>query len=671
MTRCLVALSALTIAAVINGAASGDEDPEEPRPPTVQAVIVAEPPVIDGKLDDACWAMATNVDGFWRERCDLPPLEKTQAWICCDSENIYVAFRCDDSQACDIRCQQRKRQGNMSDDDRVSLALDVEDAGHNRYYFTVNAAGTQSDSVPGGTSEKIEWKGDWQAASRKDEQGWSAEMAIPFSILRYPPGQECFRFSLSRYLAREEDWVTYPRSLALKYDPDRYARLHGICTPPTPFRWVLMPYALTVLSEDDQEREPLTAGLNFKGTFPNGVVGLFTYNPDFRNIEDVVETIDFTYVERYLSDYRPFFQEGNSFAPESRVFYTRRIEKVDIGAKTFGTVGSHRFYLLDTYRRGGENHLAWNYTHLLGTRGGITFGGVDRNVPSEPDNEAYLLATDRVWRFPGGGRYAHAEWFGSQTQGEGGDGNSYRIGATEWRNQGIAWFAQYDAVGEDYRADDGYVPETGVREFGIGFDGYFPHEKGSILSTRWSVHTHGGKSDLGRRPRIWAEHIWTWRNGNYVNIGGTRGERDGLGLASNYLELGWKSRDMYRRGAILGNWGERYGEPYQFHSINQAFKLSQCWFGEVSLERVYVASLDDEDNVMPPQWSRQAVLTTTYDISPEQTVSARLVHSDGSTNAYAAYRQRVRKGMDLLIVAGDPNADEWVSRLAVKAIWCF
>jgi hypothetical protein len=48
-----------------------------------------------------------------------------------------------------------------------------------------------------------------------------------------------------------------------------------------------------------------------------------------------------------------------------------------------------------------------------------------------------------------------------------------------------------------------------------------------------------------------------------------------------------------------------------------------------------------------------------------------MVVRDGSTNFYLSYRQRVRKGMDLLLVAGDPNADEWVSRLAVKALWCF
>jgi hypothetical protein len=88
-------------------------------------------------------------------------------------------------------------------------------------------------------------------------------------------------------------------------------------------------------------------------------------------------------------------------------------------------------------------------------------------------------------------------------------------------------------------------------------------------------------------------------------------------------------------------------------------------------ERVYAAGLDAEGNVVAPEWVRQLVLTNTYDITDEKTVSARLVRREAGTNAYAAYRQRLRRGTDVLIVVGDPNAEEWVSRLAAKAIWCF
>jgi hypothetical protein len=85
---------------------------------------------------------------------------------------------------------------------------------------------------------------------------------------------------------------------------------------------------------------------------------------------------------------------------------------------------------------------------------------------------------------------------------------------------------------------------------------------------------------------------------------------------------------------------------------------------------VYAAYPDGAAGVVPPEWFRQLVITSTYDVSEERSISARLVCSGSNTNAYGAYRQRVRRGMDMLIVVGDPNAEEWVSRLAVKAIWC-
>ncbi|MCJ7750043.1 MAG: carbohydrate binding family 9 domain-containing protein, partial [Armatimonadetes bacterium] len=423
---------------------------------TIEAVRVDEPPEIDGKLDDACWQKATRVEGFWRTVVDAAEMEPTEAWICYGEEAIYAAFRCHDSKPSEIRCDQKKRQGNIWGDDFVELGLDVENSGRNEYTFRVNAAGTQQDQVPGGTSEKIEWKGDWRAAAKRDESGWTAEMEIPFAMLRYPDGQEAFGVYIARYLSRQEDVSIWPKAMARKQDLTECAVLAGVTTPPVGLRYVLMPYALSVASENDDDREPLTGGLDVKGTFPNGVVALGTYNPDFSNIEDVVETIDFTYVERYLPEYRPFFQEGSWFFPNSRIFYSRRIEDVDWGLKTFGTVGQHRFGFLDTYARGGENHAVLDYQYLLSPQKELVLSAVERNVPGEPDNLALKLGTSMDWPFEGGGHYFRAHHYGTTTDGEGGDGSSASVYLSTQRQQGWSYSASYEAVQPDFRADDGY-----------------------------------------------------------------------------------------------------------------------------------------------------------------------------------------------------------------------
>jgi hypothetical protein len=312
---CTLLASTLAIACYAFPCAAAAASEGRNGPPLVPAVLVEAPPVIDGIIDDACWRQAAQVEGFWREHVDAPELQPTEAWICHDGRAVYVAFRCYDDTPSAIVGQQRKRQGSMRRDDWVQVCLDVEDAGRNDYEFRVNVVGTQKDEVPGGTSEKIEWKGDWRAAARIDDQGWTAELEIPFSILRYPKGQDCFRLYLVRHLAREQDHSVWPKCYAQIADKDYCARWTGIATPPVPFRYVVMPYALSVASENEHDREALTAGFDFKGTLPNGVVTLATYHPDFTNIEDVVETIDFTFVERYLPEYRPFFPEGSGYGP--------------------------------------------------------------------------------------------------------------------------------------------------------------------------------------------------------------------------------------------------------------------------------------------------------------------------------------------------------------------
>ncbi len=664
---CLLTLVAA--ASVLSTPASGAQGQTDTDPPSIPAVQVAEPPVIDGLLDDPCWEEATHMTDFWREREDESPIEKTEAWLGYDGEAIYVAFRCHDSKPSEIRAAQKKRQGRIWDDDRVVVGIDVNDTGRNWYNFNVTPAGTQYDYVPGGTSEKIEWKGDWRAAGSVDEEGWSAEIEIPFSILRYPDGQDTFRVVLSRFLARQEDWCTWPPAYARVWDTDNCARWTGLTTPPVPFRCTFMPYALSVLSEDEEDREPLTAGFDVKGTFPNGVVGLGTYNPDFRNLEDVVETIDFTYVERHLPEYRPFFREGEYYFPGG-IFYSRRIEDFDLGAKAFGTLGRHQFGVLDTYRRGGENHLVWEYGHRIGTTAGLSVGSTDTRLPDEPHNQAYQLGGYWSRPFEGGNRHYHLSHAWSHTQGEGGDDSRLNVGLRQSRLQGLSWLARYEATGLEFQADDGYVPETGVRNFSASMEYARTYDEGHVQRSWWVLWVDAGMSQDGRRRSGWLGHQLDWRSGWSMWLGISGGERDGFDEATHYIAARWNRKDMRRTGRIDFHWGEHYSQPFRYQSLVQAFHPTERWSGELRFERIYAADLDDEGNVTPPEWSRQLVITTTYDISEERSASARLVSGDSSTNIYGAYRQRVRHGMDLLVVVGDPNAEEWVSRLAIKAIWC-
>ena len=669
-------LLALAAALLLGTSAVCHADDAEPTtesgPPTIAAVAVSQPPTIDGLLDDACWQQASHVAGFWRTEHDLPEFERTEAWLCYTSNAIYVAFRCYDSEPASIKATQRKRQGSFADDDFVGFWLDVApDTGSSFYSFRVNPLGTQLDSTPGGTSEKVEWKGDWRAAATTDAAGWSAEMEIPFSILRYPEGRSCFRFDFARQFARRRDYVIWPAQFARTFDAADCCRWTDMSLPPVPFRSCFMPYALSVFSEDDEDRETLTLGLDYKGTFPNGIVGLATINPDFRNLEDVVEKIDFTYVERFLPEYRPFFQEGRGFFPPSSVFYSRRIEDFDWGLKFFGMIGANSFGLLDSYRRGGENHLVWQFNHDFGTTGYAGLYGVAPRLPEEQRNLTWGLSAGRTWPFEGGQKFTNANWITSRTEGDGGDDEWLEFEAGQDRTQGLTWRFAYATTGAEFIAQDGYVPETGVRSMNANLGRGRSFDEGALERQGWGINYDIGQSEDGRRRHYCLDGDLQWRNGVTLFGGAGPGVRDGFEDGGYWAGGFWNRNDRFHRGAWGAAWWETLGFPSTYYWASQAFRFTDRWYGEIRVERNHSAQFDDDgETIIPPDTDRQVVLTHTYDLSDERTLSGRMVMASAGTNFYLAYRQRVRKGTDLLIVVGDPNADEWVSRLALKAIWC-
>ena len=172
----LFALSVTVLVAACGHATAG---------PALKAVVVEQAPVIDGDLSDACWQSVPAVTEFCYVDTGSPAAEPTTAWLAYDSENVYVAFDCKDSQPDKIVAQQTKRGGDVWRDDNVTAYFDLfsEYRGDRFSYFTVTAGGTQAHEVRSAQTVKTEWAGDWDAAAKRNPDGYSVEMRIPFSIL--------------------------------------------------------------------------------------------------------------------------------------------------------------------------------------------------------------------------------------------------------------------------------------------------------------------------------------------------------------------------------------------------------------------------------------------------------------------------------------------------------
>jgi len=658
-------------------AAEGEQQPgggqsaaaTKPTVPVVEAVYVDVPPVIDGRLDDDCWAQAARLEGFFLPGLEQPVPEETTGLVCVDQEAIYVAFICHDRSPADIVARETRRNGQIWNDDVVELDVDSWHNHKDWYWFSVTPRGTQSEHIPGGSATKIEWRGDWTAAASRTPEGWQAEMAIPFAILRYPSGQDTFGISIWRRFAEERIWAVYP-DMGKIYDPALTADLVGLHPPTVKPRPILMPYVTADFGDFVGRR--FDTGLDVQYHMPNGLTALAAINPDFKQIEDVVEPISFSYTERYLPDPRPFFVTGQEgFLPREHLLYTRRIEDFDAGLKVFGTLGDETIGLLDAITLGHENALAGAWSHRFDdyTRAKLLL--VSHRKHGDPHNLSYGINASHDWQHADGRDCLWTVLYHSQTQGAE-SGGSYALGGDGHRVRG-AGNRYYDwmlrVVTENFEPSLGYYPDQNNIGGSFNFGRWRRFEEGPLESKGWNIgnqyfpYLNGdGVYEAGFSPSHW----WDWRNGRSAHLGFTLGRREGYKNSDVNSHYAWNERDMYRRGGIFVLTGNREGGDYTYYSFDQGFR---------PLDRLSLRLAAEYSQLAEPAEDAgheyQTVLTTSYDITPEKCIAARGIWRDAGFTAYASYRQVVRRGMDAYVIVGDPNPDRtgFASRVAVKLIW--
>jgi hypothetical protein len=428
-------------------------------------------------------AASPALRGVAPRRQGPPPAEATEAYICCDRDNIYVAFRCHDSKPGEIKRVQRKRDGATWADDYVDVGLDTYHEHEDPYLFTVTARGTQREYMPGGVNvPKIEWRGDWRAAAQVSSDGWTAELAIPFGMLRYANGGRIRGVGFGRQLAREQGYSIWP-PMGESYSVEKYPDWVDLELPSYHEPTLLLPYAVAESGRDLGNR--MNFGLDVKRPLPNGMLLFGTYRPDFRKIEDVVETVDFTHTERYLPERRPFFVE--SWQGPSTVLYTRRIHSIRDGLAFKGDMGRHALSLLyvDALEQGEV--MAMQYAYDLGPMSQFVSAFASERGGENPGNLAGMIGLGLGRNTDIGSEFVGSRCYRSHSDGEGGDGQIRQLWLDSWRGQGrLSFWGQFYEVAASYNNGLGFVPETGIRQVGGGVSWSNRREKGRARDVSWS-----------------------------------------------------------------------------------------------------------------------------------------------------------------------------------------
>jgi hypothetical protein len=348
------------ILAVLLVAATGQPAERPPEGPTeVHAVRLTEPVKVDGILSEEVWRTAPAASAFLqRDPTEgAAPSEKTEVRIGYDDQAIYVGARMYDSDPRAIVARLGRRDAWLDADAFVFYV----DAYHDRrsgYLFSVNAAGTLWDGVLYNDDwDDSSWDGVWEGRARVDEQGWTVEMRIPYSQLRFRDVQS-HRWGMNarRHIARkkEDDYLVYTPKKASGF-VSRFVDLVGVDHVKPPRRFSLSPYVTTRAEYaghsagdpfNDGSRYRSTIGADLKMGLGSNLTLDATVNPDFGQVEVDPAVVNLSDVETYFEEKRPFFIEGakifefgyggatnyfgfNWWAPT--LFYSRRIGRVPQG----------------------------------------------------------------------------------------------------------------------------------------------------------------------------------------------------------------------------------------------------------------------------------------------------------------------------------------------------
>jgi hypothetical protein len=348
--------------------------PEKAYPITIPKI--GQPLVIDGKLDEEIWKDAAVFKDFIQTGPgdNIAPSKPTEAYVMYDEKYMYIGFRCWDDKD-KIRASVAKRD-NVTGEDNVRIWLDTYDDQRRAYVIALNPFGIQQDGIYT-EGQGADFSVDILMESKGviEEWGWSVELKIPFSSLRYKAGKDVlWGFNAARNIDRFNDefnaWLPDYRNVSgflnkfgkiTGLDGIKYERVLEVVPSVTVSetgkrvrtidRYTLgRPGNENLIDNGRWVNQPIKAdvGVTLKYSLSPNVTLDAAINPDFAEIEADAPVI--TANQRFpifFEEKRPFFLEGKDiFNSTLRIFDSRSIVDPDFAAKLTGKAGKNTFGFL-------------------------------------------------------------------------------------------------------------------------------------------------------------------------------------------------------------------------------------------------------------------------------------------------------------------------------------
>jgi len=478
----------------------------------------------DGDLSDAGWQGVTPVKIWFETRVgdNVEPQVANEAWLAYDERYLYAAFRFQDPNPAAIRAPLGDHDAVPGSTDYGGLIIDSRNDGRTAQMFLANPRGVQYDALTNdATGEDNAPDFFWDAVGKKTETGWNLEIRVPFSSLRYASAEvPTWGILLYRNYPRDRRYQFF--SARLPRDVNCFvcnsSKLTGLSDLPRAASLTVAPFATgqqtrapqaglgTPLRSDELDSE---YGVDVKWSPFTGTTLDGTLNPDFSQVEsDAAQIAANERFALFFSEKRPFFLEGvDLFSTPLQAVYTRTVTNPKGGLRATGRFGATSYTVMGAHDLGGGSVI------LPGPQGSAF---ADQDFESEVGvvrvrrdlgrSFVSVLATGR--ELPGG-RFNRVvgpdfQWRPRTTDSFTGQllwSQSHTLNRTdlapEWNGQKLSdqagvlswshttprfdWFLQGQELGEEFRADNGFLPQVGYRE-GYFETGYTLRPKDTFLS---------------------------------------------------------------------------------------------------------------------------------------------------------------------------------------------
>jgi hypothetical protein len=487
----------------------------EHAPKVLRAVRVDTPPVIDGKLDDAVWELAEPISDFHQIRPGdgAEPSEKTLVYVVYTEHALYIGARMDDREPELISTRTIRHGQGLGADDRLVLILDPFNTKRTGYRFETNLNSVRHDALYQNiNSFSGDWNTIWDTASTSYENGWSAEIEIPFKSLPFDPQSENWGFNFGRGIRRKGEemaWVSYNRT----YNPSIGGTLTGLHGMNQGVGLDVIPsFSMTQQKrfQTGFEDTLLQPSLDAFYRLTPSLNAALTVNTDFSATDVDNRQVNLTRFNLFFPERRDFFLNdsdlfqfggiGNSsnmpgsraWQENARPYFSRKIglsatgDPVDIeyGGRISGRVGRWNIGTLAIQQDGfgtvdpstllvsrvSANVLAESNLGFILTHG---------DPSSNRDNTVFGVDFRYLnTRLPGGRQIESDLWYQqSDTPGLDGDDAAWGIGLRMPNNAGLRAGVGLREVQRNYNPAMGYINRSNVRDYTLDLG--YTHYAGS------------------------------------------------------------------------------------------------------------------------------------------------------------------------------------------------